>query len=71
MTNQSKIRNAPGTEEVVLKDFDGTRTIYPSAMPVPEIIRTDDESAGILIIRHYVRSGQKDEEGRRIYLQRP
>lgn len=70
MTNQSRVRNVAGTEDVVLKDFDGIRTIYPAEMPLPEIIRTSDESEGILMIRHYVRSEQRDEAGRLIYFQK-
>ena len=37
--------------EVVLRDFDGTKTIYPTKMPLSEMISNGDTDEGILVIR--------------------
>jgi hypothetical protein len=58
------------TAEVVLKDFDGTKTIYPATMPLPELLSNSDTDDGILIIRSYARTEERDESGRTVYIQR-
>lgn len=55
---------------VVLRDFDGTETIYPADAALPEVISTGDTDTGLLITRSYVRTEEKDGEGRIIYQQR-
>lgn len=55
---------------VVLRDFDGTETIYPVDASLPEVIGTGDTDAGILIRRSYVKTALKDAEGRIIYQER-
>lgn len=54
---------------VVLRDFDGTETIYPADESLPEVIRTGDTDTGLLITRRYVKTASKDGEGRVIYQQ--
>ena len=56
-------------EEVILRDFDGTETIYPAEVPLTPIIRTADSDAGIMITRRYVRSEETDRQGRKVFLQ--
>jgi hypothetical protein len=54
---------------VILRDFDGTETVYPVDGPPPKIVHTGDEDTGILITRHYLQTGEVDPEGRTIYQQ--
>ena len=56
--------------EVVLKDFDGTRTIYPANVPLPELIAQGDTDEGILVNRRYAKTDQQDEHGRTVYVER-
>ena len=56
--------------EVVLKDFDGTKTIYPAKMPHPEMISNGDTDEGILVMRRYAKTDERDEHGRSVYLER-
>lgn len=53
--------------EVVLRDFDGTKTIYTAKMPLPELISNSDTDAGIVMTRHYAKTDQRDEHGRTMY----
>lgn len=56
--------------EVVLRDFDGTRTIYAATMPLPEMISNGDTDEGILMMRRYARTDQRDKHGRTVYVER-
>jgi hypothetical protein len=56
--------------EVVLKDFDGTKSIYPGKMPLPSMISNDDTDEGILVMRRYAKTDQQDEHGRTVYVER-
>ena len=56
--------------EVVLRDFDGTKTIYTEKMPLPELISYGDTDEGILLRRRYAKTDQRDEHGRPIYVER-
>jgi hypothetical protein len=56
--------------EVVLRDFDGTKTIYPAKMPFPELLSNSDTEEGILVIRSYARTDQRDRHGRTVYVER-
>lgn len=56
--------------EVVLTDFDGTKTIYPAKIPLPELISNDDTDEDILVTRHYAKTDQRDERGRIVYVER-
>ncbi len=55
---------------VVLRDFDGTETIYPADPSLPDVISTGDTDSGLLITRSYVKTEAKDSEGRIVYQQR-
>jgi hypothetical protein len=56
--------------EVVLRDFDGTKTIYPAKMPLPELISNSDADEGVLVTRSYAKTDQRDENGRTVYVER-
>jgi len=56
--------------EVVLRDFDGTKTIYPAKMPLPDMISNGDTDEGILVMRRYAKTDQQDEHGRTVYVER-
>lgn len=56
--------------EVVLTDFDGTKTIYTEKMPLPELISYGDADEGILLRHRYAKTDQRDEHGRPIYVER-
>lgn len=56
--------------EVVLRDFDGTNTIYPAKMPLPKMISNGDTDEGVLVMRHYAKTDQRDEHGRTVYVER-
>ena len=56
--------------EVVLRDFDGTKTIYLAKMPLPEMISNGDTDEGILVMRHYAKTDQRDEHERIVYVER-
>jgi hypothetical protein len=54
--------------EVVLRDFDGSRTIYPTELPLREIISTTEaEDLGAEVVKSYVKTDETDEHGRVIY----
>ena len=55
--------------QVVLRDFDGAETLYPKSPPLPEVIHTGDTDTGLLILRHYVRTQETDQDGRIVYVQ--
>ena len=55
--------------EVLLQDFDGTRTIYRSKMPLPELISCDSADDGIAVSRHYGKTDRRDDSGRPVYHQ--
>ncbi len=56
--------------EVVLKEFDGTKTIYLAKMPLPGMISNGDTDEGILVMRRYAKTHQRDEHGRTVYVER-
>jgi catechol 2,3-dioxygenase-like lactoylglutathione lyase family enzyme len=56
-----------GSVEVVLRDFDGTRTIFPTQQPLKDIIHTAQTDLEITVPKIYVRTDQTDESGRVIY----
>jgi len=59
-----------GQIEVVLRDFDGTRTIYPTDLPLRDVIHTAETELGIAVGKTYVRTMELDEHGRTIYAER-
>jgi hypothetical protein len=56
--------------EVVLRDFDGTRTIYPAELPLRDMIHTEQTDLAIAVDKIYVRTDERDEHGRTIYSER-
>jgi hypothetical protein len=56
--------------EVVLRDFDGTKTIFPAKMPLPELLSNSGTDEGIVVTRSYARTDQRDEHGRTVYVER-
>ena len=56
--------------EVVLRDFDGTRTIYPIELPLRDMIHTEQTDLEIAVDKIYVRTDERDERGRTIYSER-
>ena len=54
---------------MILRDFDGTETVFPADPPLPEVIRTGDTDEGILVTRRYIKTDYQDDEGRIIYTQ--
>jgi hypothetical protein len=61
---------ANAVAEVVLKDFDGTKTIYPAKMPLPGMISNSATDEGIPVIHRYAKTDQRDEHGRTVYVER-
>ena len=58
----------PQPVEVILQDFDGTRTIYPVEMPA-EVIHYIHTDSGIPEPKVYVRTADHDESGRPVYVE--
>jgi hypothetical protein len=56
--------------EVILCDFDGTKTIYPAKTPLPELISNSDADEGVLVTRRYAKTDQRDDQGRTVYAER-
>jgi len=56
--------------EVVLKDFDGTRTICRATLPLQPVIHADEKDLGVTLRKSYVQSSDQDEQGRTIYVER-
>jgi hypothetical protein len=61
---------AMAVAQVVLKDFDGTKTIYPAKTPLPEMISNSATDEGIPVTRRYAKTDQRDERGRTVYVER-
>jgi len=54
--------------EVVLRDFDGSRTIYPTELPLRELIQTaETEDLGAVVGKIYAKTDETDAHGRVIY----
>ena len=52
--------------EVVLRDFDGSKTIFPTELPLKDVIataETDLETEGKI----YVKTDERDDQGRVVY----
>jgi hypothetical protein len=54
---------------VILRDFDGTRTIFPTELPLKRVIATDETDLEVVVGKIYVQTDQKDEHGRVIYIE--
>jgi len=53
--------------EVLLRDFDGTRTIFTTELPLRGVIHSEVTDLDITEDRTYARTGERDEHGRTIY----
>jgi hypothetical protein len=59
------------TIEVVLRDFDGSRTIYPTELPLRELIQTaETEELGTVVGKIYAKTDETDDHGRVVYTER-
>lgn len=60
-----------GMTQVVLRDFDGSETIVPRELPLPEVIHTSetDPESDVQVTRHYLKTQDVDTEGRPVYAQ--
>jgi len=56
--------------DVVLQDFDGSRTIFPASLPLRDVIHSAQSDMVVTINKAYVRTDEKDEDGRTIYVER-
>jgi hypothetical protein len=56
------------TIEVVLRDFDGSRTIYPTELPLRDLIHTaETEDLETVVGKIYAKTEETDEHGRVVY----
>jgi hypothetical protein len=54
--------------EVVLRDFDGSRTIYPTELPLKEVIHAAETADLYTVVgKMYVKTTERDEQGRIVY----
>ncbi len=56
--------------EVILRDFDGSKTIFPAELPLREVIHFAQTDLGVTVNKSYVRTTEKDDSGRIIYAER-
>ena len=57
-------------QEVILRDFDGSRTVYPVDPPLRNVIHSEQSDGEVRVSKTYVRTEEKDEAGRIIYDER-
>jgi hypothetical protein len=56
------------TIEVVLRDFDGSRTIYPTELPLRNLIHTaETEDLETVVGKIYAKTEETDDHGRIVY----
>lgn len=56
--------------EIVLRDFDGTRTIVTTPLPLGEVIGAAQSDMEVTVNKTYIRTGETDDEGRTVYQER-
>ncbi|MEQ1947195.1 MAG: nitroreductase [Bryobacteraceae bacterium] len=57
--------------EVILRDFDGSRTIYSAALPLPGFVHTTEvQDLGALVGKTYVKTADTDDHARVVYAER-
>ena len=59
-----------GQQEVVLRDFDGSRTIFPVELPLRDVIHTAQTDGEVTVSKTYIRTEEKDDSDRVIYSER-
>lgn len=60
-------RNKVAETEILLRDFDGTRTIFTTELPLREVIHSAVTDLDITEDKTYARTDERDEKGRTIY----
>lgn len=56
------------TVEVILRDFDGSKTIYPTELPLRSIIHTEEtQDLDVVVGKTYAKTDENDDQGRAIY----
>ena len=55
--------------DVVLRDFDGSKTIFPTELPLKDVIHTADSDLDIEVEKLYVKTEEKDDDGRVVYVE--
>jgi hypothetical protein len=58
------------TVEVVLKDFDDSKTIFSTTLPLKDIISNVETDLGAAAGKVYVKTNEKDDQGRVVYAER-
>ena len=59
------------TIEVVLQDFDGSRTIYSTELPLRDLVQNaETEDLGTVVGKVYAKTDETDAHGRVIYTER-
>ncbi len=54
--------------QVVLQDFDGSKTIFPTELPLRDVIHTaETEDLGTVVGKMYLKTEARDDEGRVVY----
>ena len=53
--------------EVVLQDFDGSKTIFPTELPLRDIIAAADTDLETVVEKIYMKTDEKDDQGRVVY----
>jgi hypothetical protein len=53
--------------EVVLRDFDGSKTIFSTELPLRDIIAAADTDLETIVEKIYVKTDEKDDQGRVVY----
>ena len=57
------------TVEVILRDFDGSQTVYPTELPLRQVIHTSVTELEMPVMRAYVKTDLTDDRGRPVYVQ--
>ncbi len=60
----------PSQIEVLLRDFDGSRTVFRTSLPLRDVIGAAESDMVVTINKTYVRTNETDESGRPIYQER-
>jgi len=56
--------------DVVLRDFDGSKTIFPTELPLKDVIHTADSDLETVVEKLYVKTEEKDDDGRVVYAEK-
>lgn len=59
------------TVKVVLRDFDGSRTIFPTTLPLKDILSAVESDLGAVAGKVYAKTDEKDDQGRIVYAEQP